>query len=284
MREYLKASDVANQISMLRSVFHGTILVVEGPTDMRLFGKMTDHDCEIVTAYSKDNVRMAVKELYNRRKDEKVLGIMDSDMDRIIGNIPAPPLFITDTRDVEIMIIGSHALDEVLWEYSNHNALDLFNERYGEVRDAVINSSYPLGTLMYLSYLNDYGLSFRDLDFSRFIDAATLRTDIKEMAETVIDNSRAPNVSAKTIRSGVEKEMTAERDPWIVCRGHDAVQILLMGLKKIFGGYNSRTLRDGELSGALRLAFDLDDFVHTDLYKDTAEWATSKGMDLWSKH
>jgi len=283
VREYLKASDVANNISMLRSVFSGTILVVEGPTDMRLFGKMIDDDCQVVAAHSKDNVRIAVKELYSRRKDENVLGIMDSDMDHIIGNIPHPPLFITDARDVEIMIIRCSALDEVLWEYSDRNTLDKFTEKYGEVRDVIMNSSYPLGTLMYLSYMNDYGLSFKDLDFSRFIDPSTLRVDIKEMAETVIDNSRTPNVSAKTIRNAVEKEMETERDPWIVCRGHDAVQILLLGIRKIFGGYNSRTIKDGEIFSALRLAFNLNDLMHTELYRNTSEWASSKGIKLWSK-
>ena len=42
MIDNLSASDIANEISMMRSVFKGTVLVVEGVTDSRLYSKFTD--------------------------------------------------------------------------------------------------------------------------------------------------------------------------------------------------------------------------------------------------
>lgn len=267
---------------MLRSVFSGTILVVEGATDMRLFGKLTDEDnCEVVAAHSKDNVRLAVRELYNRRKDSKVIGIMDADMDRLKGTVSKGPIFMTDTRDAEMMLMKCSALEDVLWEYAERDALENFTEKYGEVRDIILSSSYPLGLLMYISYIRDYGLSFKDLDFAKFINPITLGIDIKNMIEEVMYNSRDPGAGLKAIRAELEKEMDEEHDPWIVCRGHDAVQILLTGFRRIFGGYNARNMRCGELAGALRLAYDMKDFVNTSLYKETKEWCESKGMKIW---
>ena len=44
MREYITSDDICNQISMERTVFKGTFLVVEGVTDERLFEKFIDKD------------------------------------------------------------------------------------------------------------------------------------------------------------------------------------------------------------------------------------------------
>lgn len=282
MREYIGASDIANQVSMLRSVHSGAVILVEGVTDRRLYGKMVDpEECEIIVCHSKDNVRLASRELYYKRKDRKLIGIMDADMDRLRENVPSPPLFLTDTRDAEMMMISSCSFEEVLWEYGEEDKIESFVKTHGDIRDAVLDASYPLGLLMYVSSENDLGLSFKDLDYSRFVDPVNLKTDIRNMVDEVTYNSHSPSTNRKHIRNLLVKEMEFEYDPWIVCRGHDAVAIVLIGLKKIFGGYNSRNMKCGELGGALRLAFDMNDFKATELFRQTSEWAASNEMILW---
>ena len=282
MREYIKASDISNQISMLRSVFEGTILVVEGVTDMRLYGKLIDDAvCEIIPAHSKENVRMSVRESNFRRKDDKVIGLMDADTDLLERKASVPPLFITDARDAEMMLIKSDALNDVIHEYGEKDAIYLFEEKNGKIRDVILNACYPLGLLMYVSKIRDLGLSFKDLDFSRFINSLTLSSDIRAMAEEVIYNSQDLGLSAKRVREILEAELEKELDPWIVCRGHDAVEILVLGLRKIFGSYNAKGIRCGELAGALRLAYDMSDFIETRLYEETKGWCESKGMKIW---
>ena len=60
------------------------------------------------------------------------------------------------------------------------------------------------------------------------------------------------------------------------------MDILLIGLKRNFGSFNSRYLTEGELGGALRLAFSDQDFIKTRLYADTSSWAERAGVSLWS--
>ncbi|NLN72341.1 MAG: DUF4435 domain-containing protein [Thermoplasmatales archaeon] len=282
MREYLGPADIANNVSMLRGAFDGTILVVEGITDYRLYGKLSDLDnVELIVAHSKDNAAAAVKELYYNRKDGKVLGIVDSDLDRVLLVRRDPPLFQTDTRDLEGMMIRSGALEEVLWEYGDRAKMERFVKNYGEVRDVLISSAYPLGILMLISENSGRNLCFRDLDFGRFIDRRTLQCDIRSMVDEVIYNSHSPNFNAKELRKRLEEEMDHNRDPWIVCRGHDLVDILVIGLRYIFGSYNCSNMRCGELGGALRLAFDMEHFADTDLYHITSQWADERGLRLW---
>lgn len=56
MLKDLTADDVANEISLSRSLFKGTYLIVEGATDVRLYGKFMAESTKIVAASSKSNV------------------------------------------------------------------------------------------------------------------------------------------------------------------------------------------------------------------------------------
>ena len=282
MREFITSDDICNQISMERSVFRGTFLVVEGVTDERLFEKFIDKgEVRIIEAHSKDNVRHAVKDMANIRRDSRVIGIVDPDLDRLRGRKVKPPLFYTDCRDMEMMVIRSNALQDVLDEYGDPELVAKFTETVGPVRDALISASYPLGLLMYVSQTEGLNLSFKDLDFDRFVNPRTLTLNAGSMVETVIFNSKNCRVSRKALLNRLDREAQELEDQWEAARGHDTVNILLIALKKNFGSFNSRGLNEGELGGALRLAFSDQCFVKTDLYRNTEEWARESGVSLW---
>lgn len=283
MREYLGPKDIANNISMLKTSFKGTIVVVEGITDRRLYGKFfDDENVEVVIAHSKDNVRSAVNEVYNSRGCKEIIGIIDADLDYVFNKKRNPPIFLTDTRDNETLMLKSTALDDVIYEYGDKEAVNRFTDAYGSIRDVVLDSCFPLGLLMYVSSKEGLGLCFRDLDYELFIDKRTLRCDIRKMIDEVRNNTCAPTKDAKSIRMSLEKELREERDPWSICRGHDVMSVMAMGLRNIFGAYNSRCMRGGGLSGAFRLAYDKEDMVKTKLYRDTDAWCSERKMCLWS--
>lgn len=282
MREYITSDDICNQISMERTVFKGTFLVVEGVTDERLFEKFIDKDqVKIIEAHSKDNVRNSVKDMASVRRDGRVIGIVDPDLDRLRGRKVKPPLFFTDCRDMEMMVIRSNALQDVLDEYSDREQMEKFTETVGPVREALISASYPLGLLMYVSQSEGLNLSFKDLDFERFINPRTLTLNAGSMVDTVIFNSKNCRMGRKALLARLDREAQDLEDPWDAARGHDTVDILLIAFKKNFGSFNSRGLNEGELGGALRLAFSDQCFVETDLYRSTSEWAAENGVILW---
>ena len=283
MREYLTADDICNQMSMMRTVHDGTFLIVEGITDKRLYGKFTDDSqVKIVIAHSKENVRNSTNTMFNRRGDGGVLGIMDADLDRLRRKTPSEPLFHSDYRDMEMMVIHSGALDDLLVEYGDDEHLQTFVERIGPVRDAIVNSSYPIGLLMYISQRDGLNLKFRDLDFNTFINPRTLGLDARKMVSEVISNSENSRASEKDLLVRLNEEARDLDDVWKAARGHDTVKILLIGLKRIFGSFNSKGLNEGSLGGALRLAFTDSDFQKTDVFTRTAGWAEAHGLKLWS--
>ena len=280
MFEKLSAQDVSNSVSMLRSAFKGTFLVVEGVTDSRFYGKFADRDgVRTVIAYSKDNVRRVVTEIRSRG-DRAIMGIVDPDLDRLEGRKCLPPLFMTDNRDLESMILKSKALDDVLAEYAEPDLLKKFESENGSVRDAVLRAAYPIGLLMFISKRDSLGLCFKDLEYRTFIDGRTLRIDVRKMMDAVFAASAPVNVSRKALAESIQAEEELLDDPWDAVRGHDAVAILCIGMG-IFGSYNSRGLGEGQLGGALRLAFSADDFKETVLYRETGAWSAKTGNTLW---
>lgn len=282
MIDSISANDVANEISMMRSAFKGTVLVVEGVTDSRLYRKFTDGEkVRIIIAHSKDNVRRTVTECRNRRMDGKVVGIADKDLDGLIGKKRTPPLFGTDRNDMESMTLCSKALDDVMAEYADQEKLKRFEERHGKLRDALARAAGPICALMYISYKRGMNLSFKDLEHSRFVNPHTLETDIPRMVSDVYAQSMAQMYPKQTVTDQVRSFLKNISDPWDAVRGHDAVSILALALKNTFGAYNSKYIGDGELSGALRLAYSFAYFRKTDLYASSCDWCASEGIDLW---
>lgn len=281
MREYIDSRDVANTVMMLATAFSGTIAVVEGITDRRLYGKFFDKDrVEVVIAHSKSNVRNAVRETYRDRGFRSVIGIIDADLDRLTGKIHRAPLFLTDTRDSEGMMLNSRAFDDILDEYGDRDRMDRFTDAYGDIKKAIMSAAYPIGLLMYLSEKNGLGLSFKELDYEYFIDKRSLKCDIRMMIESVMSRSRAArHASVKNIMQMIMTE--EDHDKKDVCRGHDLMAVMAIGLRYIFGGNNSRNLNDDILSGSFRLAYDQDDIEATDLYRESSEWCDANGLDLW---
>ena len=282
MREFLTTEDICNELSMERTVFDGAFLIVEGITDSRLFGKFVDRgEVSIVIAHSKDNVRGVVKEMSGLRRDRKTLGIMDPDLERLRGRHARPPLFHTDCRDMEMMAIRSNALDDVISEYGDPEKVDRFEERFGPIRDALVSSSYPIGLLMFISQERGLNLSFKNLTFNRFINPASMALDARQMVSEVLDNSRSARIGRKELLRILNDEAEQLDDMWEAARGHDTISILLIGLKRSFGGFNASGLDEGSLGGALRLAFSDECFRSTRLYADTTEWADEAGIPLW---
>ncbi len=255
--------------------------MAEGNTDQRLYSKFIDpKNAKIIPAFSKTNVVNVVNKMVSRR-DGKVIGIVDRDLDELKGRIYSPPIFYTDYRDLEMMLINSNALEEVLIEYGDPDMIERFKRANGDIREAIIESAYPLGLLMYVSHVRGYNLNFKNLSFTNFIDKRTLRVDLLKMVQTVIDSTFGCELSKRAVLKDLQAHMSDYEDKKSIARGHDTVKVLLIGLKDTFGSYNSTSLNEGALGGALRLAFSLEEFNNTELYSAVLKWASDRNLRIW---
>lgn len=281
MREYLTSDDISNQISMMRTTYHGTIVVVEGVTDQRLFEKFIDKEnAWLIQAHSKDKVKSTVLCMKERRKDDGIIGIVDPDLDLVNGRIAKRPIFHTDCRDMEMMLIRSNAFNDVMDEYADSNKILSNNMSVESIRNHIVEASSNIGKLMKIS--SDLGvcLSFKDLDFRQFIDTRAISCNTRKLIDQVVSNTLNCRISKKRLYDIFDEE--PDYNPWIISRGHDTVSIFLLVLTREVGSFNARYLKEGELSGSLRLAFSDEDFKATALYKNTESWSEQTGNPLWN--
>lgn len=280
MLNCLTANDVANEISMTRSSFKGTFLVVEGATDVRLYGKFAADGVRIIAACSKSNVKKSMLECA-RRREFGTIGIVDKDIDGMLGKSSKAPVFETDRHDMESTLMCTQAFDAVLAEYGDKAKMESFEEANGDIKKAVALAAAPICILMYISYRRGMNLSFKDLDHERFVSRRNLSIDVSKMIENVYYQSMGQMYSKTYISEQIRDILRKYEDPWDAVRGHDAVSVLTIGLREIFGSYNARALNDNSVSGALRLAYSPEDFRKSKLFLESAKYAESKGLALW---
>ena len=102
------------------------------------------------------------------------------------------------------------------------------------------------------------------------------------MVQAVVENTMGCELNKRSVLRDLTNQCSQFTEKERIARGHDAVDILLLGLRDTFGSYNASLLSVGALGGALRLAYDAEDFQRTSLFKDSKRWAESRGLKLWS--
>src|SRR6056297_2104977 len=83
MKKYLTADDIANSARMMRTQYRGSIMIIEGSTDMRLYKRFVDdRKCRLIPANGKENA-IKVIEILERSGFEGILTIVDADFWRL---------------------------------------------------------------------------------------------------------------------------------------------------------------------------------------------------------
>jgi len=273
MRELLTADDIASEIRLTRGPsFSGAFLIVEGETsDLRVYGRLIDRElCRIIPSHGKENA-IHVLEILESENFAGVLAIVDADFWRLEGReLPSSNLFITDTHDLETMILKSPALDKLLTEFGSADKIERFIERLGKsIRDVLLDSGTPIGYLRWISQKEGLSLRFEGIVFSRFLDDEALNIDDSEMITEVKNKSQRHDLRVEDLRNSIDELANTNHDPWDICCGHDLVCILSFGFRKALG---SKTVGPELIETSLRLAYEATYFLVTQLYKSLRVW------------
>ena len=271
----LKPERIANRIRLLRtqSQYSGSFLITEGDTDARVWKNLIDSTkCRVEIAHNKDKA-IKVLDILERDNFGGVLAIVDADFwileDTIISN---PNLLLTDTHDLETMLLKSPALEKVLSEHGSEEKIQLFAK---DIRQTLLESAQVIGYLRWVSLKFNYGLKFEDLAFKKFINEKTLAINESELIKTVKNNSQLLGLDEKEIRAKMGSLQTNVQDMWYVCCGHDMISILSIALCKSLGTRNSKQVESDVLEKDLRLAYESSHFRLTQLYAAIQDWETT---------
>lgn len=259
--------DVVAEILMTRSAFSGTLLVVEGGSDIAFWKTRVGSraECQFVLAGGKPIVVGAVV-----RCDEVgchgVVGIVDDDYDSMVG-VPSVSVNIirTECCDLEAVLLRSPALGAVLAEVGDGRKIFDLKQREGcAVLDSVVSRSAPFGRLRLLSRRHGWNLSFDNLNPYRFIDQHTWAVDLDALNATA---AREAGVSLEDVQAHLNDvlDLNAGR----VVHGKDSLKILAIGLKAKLGDQQHPIDR---LASMLRMAFTRSMLEACEIYANIRDW------------
>jgi hypothetical protein len=271
MKKSITPDRIANKIRLLRTQHPGSFLIAEGDTDTRVWEYFVDSTkCHVENASNKHN---AVKVLNILEKDNfaGVLAVVDADFDILEKTVPlSPNLLLTDTHDLETMLLKSPALEKVLREHGSTEKIKRFPQDI--IRQTLLESAKIIGYLRWASLKFNYGLKFEGLAFKKFVNEDTLILDELKLIQTVKNNSQKPGLEDQEIRANMDSLKTDTQDMWYVCCGHDMTSILSIALCKALGSCNSKTVEPNVLEQNLRLAYESSYFCKTQLYAAIQQW------------
>jgi hypothetical protein len=264
---------VAAQVRLVRQVHKGTILILEGETDARVFGRFIDKSaCDIEVAFSKTNVIGAL-DLLEDEGFPGVIGVVDADFDRILGRTyPVVNLCLTDFHDLNLVIFASTALDHYLAEYADTTPFKaLFGSESQAVRKRVVAGCLTLGHCRLSSERRNLRLYFKDLDHEQFVGEDDLVVDADALIATLINRSRTV-CTVDNLRTFIAAEVSRAHEPYQLVSGHDVSAVLGIALRKLLGQRREVQTWRREIEAGLRLAFDWEALEGTSVYSCLRAW------------
>lgn len=252
-----------------------TYVLVEGSDDFRVWTKFKAHLCKIVIADGKDKL-LAKLRFFNTRYPhwKNVAAIADPDLWLIenADELDTENLLYDDMPSLELTLVTSPALETVLL---NTLPVDVAASYGKQLRKTALRLATEYGYFRLLDYRHrEYNLSFNQVSFDAVMDSESLEFDNVRIAASLVKYSV---LSASLLLDRIT-ELRRQVAPDIrLCRGHDVLDIMacLMSRDSDLSGKARVQTRSGELSRALRMAYEFVDFVKTALYGRIQEWESA---------
>lgn len=279
-RHFKDAENVAGEIFMLRAYHNKTILVVEGTKDEKVFAEfISEHDCQIVIAFGKDNAEKSVKIVRGNCEISGVLWIVDRDFsDFLESEEDDANLLKTDQHDLEMLMIESKAFDKLVREYASSQKVATIIQAGATLKSIIMEAVYPLGVLRLYSIKNDKNFKFEGFEcrhISRKYDY-----NIKDMVRMICNHSNKHDEDIDDICRFVKNFDLGKNDMSSVCCGHDFVQAFCISLRHKIGSHDAQITAGEYMERSLRLAFGAEEFVQTRLYLAIKDWELRTGFKV----
>jgi len=274
MKQFLTSHDIANGIRMMRPLFGGAVVIVEGDSDARVYKRFVVESCRVLPAHGKSNALGAIMQL-EETGTAGVLAILDSDFWRLDGiDPPADNIVTTDTHDLETMIVASRSLDMVMDEFGAERKVKRLD---GDIRGMLVNTALPIGFLRWISssHRENLSLGFKDISLSVIVECGenSMKTNIDTLIREVRRHTRHASFDTREIKAKITRlTQSRSHDPWQVCRGHDLVHILTIGLRNVFGNRHARSISYDQVDRILRISFGHSEFSQTRLFASIELW------------
>lgn len=283
IKKEISHNTIANEIRMLRSMQKGAFLIVEGDGDVRFFAKhLGISKDQIVIGFGKERVINVVFSLEGSGF-QGVVGVVDKDFWDFHPpkEIPNNIVVVSEQNDIEIMLLLSPALDDVLREFGSAEKCEAARADGEEgIAKSILKEGAKIGIIRLISERDDCSLKFDEMKY-QFKDNSSMIIDLRRTVEHILGRSEK-KISAEDLMIEVNRLFNSLTDFAGYCSGHDCVRVLGRALKSYFGSDNQfdSEKRIKNLEKILRLASDREWFYQTNIFADLRCWEEKSGYSL----
>ncbi len=252
---------------------HEVYVCFEGETDVQLFRKFFNLDnclLEYVPG-GKSGVEKFVTE--RSGKIPLTIGIRDADFLHLENKTPSHPnIFLTDKHDMEMVLVSfDEIFSAILFEYTQFK-----REEHKVVRENILKAIRVVGYLRWLNEIEVLEIKFDIIDFGSIFNEKSFQFDEKELLSMII--KRSPNAKIKDaslLLSKINQLMDVNHDLFQLCNGHDFMKVLSVYLKPM------KQVKPSDLESKFRIAFTIQHYQSTNLYRNTLNWASENNCKLY---
>jgi hypothetical protein len=253
------------------------IILVEGADDARIYRLFFDAQHTFIKEMKgKVFVEKALNDLNTIITN--IIGIRDADFLHLENTpSPLPNLFLTDTHDLELMLLQADSVFQKLVNEYNINA---------NFRAQLLEIVAFLGYFRWYNEKNDWyneqgepiGFTFTGLQLNKFYKNNAL--DKQNLVEQVIKQSKqVPETDSNQTIYAVAQLQNNTHDLWQVCNGHDCIKVLAAHINQV--NFGKKSINDKDLEQSIRFAYHITDFKQSILYKNTQAWASTNNCVLY---
>ena len=250
-------------------------IFLEGETDIRLFRKFFNlAKCKVENIPGGNcKLEECVEMLVNIYP--LIIGIRDSDFIRLEEmSYNKKNMFLTDFHDMEVSMLSHEPiLNSLVFEYS-----DLPKNKHIELREKVLESIILVSYLKWLNFKENLEFEFT-AGFHDLVSFVNLNIDFDQYLDRVISKSKNARLTSKElILKKIDELKALNPDKMQLTNGHD--------LLNMFAKYFREECQQNGLSGdnlacSVRMLFNLNFFVETNLYSELTRWQIEFETELF---
>ncbi|MBQ4498649.1 MAG: hypothetical protein II985_00245 [Alistipes sp.] len=251
-------------------------IVVEDNDDIDVYGKMFNHQhvC-LYTSETENNLRgcayleQIVEDVLKQKPNAYIIGIRDADYLRYVHVNYEPPrsIFVTDQRDLEMMLLSSQNVKHALISWNAH---------FEQAMTRGFELARYKGLLRICNDIHQLGCNFKKkFKQSDIWDEHNhkIKPDWKNiMTQTFLSNCNIP-CDKNILMSIMSSERFETESVYNICQGHDVIRYLSMLMIR-------QEYAQSAIMSTITQAFDRNDFYKTYLWKEIEKWARIKDVNL----
>ncbi len=287
---------LATKIFMLyKKDLNRLFLIVEGITDYNLwtdnFSHKISNKVKIEFSGSKDVSIETLKIIYEEFSKEieiqGVIAIVDADFDHLTNQelFSHHCLFRTDYHDIDLMMLSSKCFIKFYNRFCTEKerlmyCLKKFYRKDIKYEDlphfflkAILDNVEKIGILRWINYINDFQLSFRDLNYYYILDEELFTIDRDKLIIHLITKNHRDRNFKKNIEELYKKESNKTLDKFQICQGHDAFSLLTIWINNLFCKRDAFSfLQSNDINMFFESSFEYRFFKKFKIYQDLKLW------------